>query len=166
MKLDVGCGNFPRGDVNIDLRGAGSVHRFCRDKIRVKAIKNFVRADAEHLPFRNKIFPESISSHSIEHVKNPVRMISEMKRVTRGTVNVISPLSCSYEYLFWLRERVHTFWFLPHWFKKSGFKTNIVMKLIRPELLNRQLPLWFPYFEIVACISTLSCVRELVNENG
>lgn len=154
MKLDVGCGNSPRGDVNIDLRGSARINRVYKDKIHLKTIKNFIRADAEYLPFKNKIFCESISYHSIEHVVNPSRMIDEMKRVTRGTVKVVTPLSFSYEYLSWLRGRVHTYWFLPHWLKRLSFKTKIVIKLIQPELLNKKLPFWVPYFEIVAYSST------------
>ena len=76
MILDVGCGNKPRGDVNIDF---------------VKqTVPNFVRADALNLPFRDNVFSHACSHHVIEHVENPLKMISELKRVT-SSVEIFTP---------------------------------------------------------------------------
>jgi len=93
MKLDVGCSDAPKGDVNVDLR-TREVDEFYRLPLQTyRKIKNFVKADAQHLPFRNKIFSESISSHTIEHVENPSLIVNEMKRVTHGMVRILTPFS-------------------------------------------------------------------------
>jgi len=155
VKLDIGCSDAPQGDVNVDLR-TKEVDEFYLTPLQTyKTIKNFVKADAQHLPFRNKIFSESISSHTIEHVENPSLMVHEMKRVTHGMVRILTPFSFSYAYLSWLRLRNHKHWFLPHWFRELGFQTKINVKLLRPELLGKKAPFCFPFFEIVA--DTLLC---------
>ncbi|MBW2632332.1 MAG: class I SAM-dependent methyltransferase [Deltaproteobacteria bacterium] len=84
MILDIGCGfakerdvsSFPRrykanprGDVNIDI-----------GKLEVK-IKNYVRCDASHLCFKDKTFKKVVASHVLEHLKNPVSCLREIKRV-------------------------------------------------------------------------------------
>jgi ubiquinone/menaquinone biosynthesis C-methylase UbiE len=90
LRLDVGCGHVPRGDVNVDLFVEATGHRV--DKTRpldIRNIPNFVKADACHLPFRDNVFDEVISYHTIEHVLNPVLMIKEMIRTckTHGAWN-------------------------------------------------------------------------------
>lgn len=149
-RLDVGCGNLPVGDVNVDLYVTEGSHRPGREQLRVREIRNFVRADAEHLPFKDKVFSECISRHTVEHVENPFRMISEMKRVTNGVVKVIAPFSFSFDYLSWLRDSVHKYWFLPYWFQKLGFKTTVKMKFLRVKIFDKKAPFWFPFFEIIA----------------
>jgi demethylmenaquinone methyltransferase/2-methoxy-6-polyprenyl-1,4-benzoquinol methylase len=54
---------------------------------------NFIRGDAENLPFKDDVFDASISAGSIEYWPNPQRGISEMARVTKpgGKVVVLAP---------------------------------------------------------------------------
>jgi len=92
MKLDVGCGANPKGDVNVDLFIKTTLHRTKNHVINPKLIPNFVRCSANHLPFRNKVFDDSISCHVLEH-KGIVTMlmIKEMVRVTRKSVEIVVP---------------------------------------------------------------------------
>ena len=92
MKLDVGCGAYPRGDVNVDLFVGATPHSEAGWVIMPKKIPNFVRCDANELPFKDKVFSESFCSHLIEHkgVK-PIRLIKEMLRVTNGNVELRIP---------------------------------------------------------------------------
>lgn len=95
--LDVGCGHYPKGTVNVDLYVEATRHRsFDQRKLddkplNVKAIPNFVKADALHLPFKDSCFNVVYSAHTIEHVDNPLLMLKEMARVTKHIVIIKCP---------------------------------------------------------------------------
>lgn len=91
MILDVGCGKRPHGDVNVDLFVHETRHRNLMGEIDAKFIDNFVRCDAQHLPFRENLFRTVYSNHVIEHVDNPYRMIREMLRVSAYEIKIITP---------------------------------------------------------------------------
>jgi ubiquinone/menaquinone biosynthesis C-methylase UbiE len=78
--LDVGCGDRPKGDVNLDLfyYGRGM---------------NFVFGEAHHLPFRDETFARVYSKHCLEHLMNPLAFFKEAKRVLAkgGTLECIYP---------------------------------------------------------------------------
>ena len=67
VTLDVGCGNRPKGDYNVD---------FIDQKV-----PNFYKASAYNLPFPDKMFDKVFCFHTIEHLEDPCRAIREMKRV-------------------------------------------------------------------------------------
>jgi demethylmenaquinone methyltransferase/2-methoxy-6-polyprenyl-1,4-benzoquinol methylase len=54
---------------------------------------NYLRCDAENLPFKDDTFDASISAGSIEYWPNPKKGISEMARVTKpgGRVVILAP---------------------------------------------------------------------------
>src|SRR5213594_4392499 len=71
MRLDVGCGGYPTGDVNCDLA-------------RTKDwFKGDVICDCHHLPFIDRSFDEVYSSHTIEHVSSPYK---NAVRVREGSI--------------------------------------------------------------------------------
>ena len=116
MKLDVGSGDRPSGDVNCDTFKDRTPHIRLRDnKIVVKG--NFVLCDGEHLPFKDRVFSETYSSHTIEHVPNPFNFLKEMFRVTlaNGTVLVKCPHRFSRNAKF---KPYHLNYFNSKWFKK------------------------------------------------
>ena len=78
--LDVGCGDKPAGDVNLD--------RFYYGKW-----KNFVIAEAHCLPFKNDVFDKVYAKHCLEHFENPLKFFTEAKRVLKkgGTLECIYP---------------------------------------------------------------------------
>jgi ubiquinone/menaquinone biosynthesis C-methylase UbiE len=90
MRFEIGCGNYPAGDVNCDLYPQASEHRD-GTVINTKRINNFVRCDAQHLPFKDNCFTTVASSHTIEHVENPFLMLKEMYRVSKRFVRVRCP---------------------------------------------------------------------------
>ncbi len=96
MKLDVGCGDRPTGDVNCDLHVRDIGHRTGRKGILGETIdsrrtKDFVVCDVQFLPFRAGVFEQVYSWHVIEHVENPFLMLKEMIRVSNHTVLIICP---------------------------------------------------------------------------
>jgi len=78
--LDVGCGDRPTGDVNLDIFLYGKW-------------KNFTIGEAHHLPFRNGVFDKVYSKHCLEHLENPLRFFKEVKRVLkkRGILECVYP---------------------------------------------------------------------------
>lgn len=92
MILDVGCGSFHKGDVNCDLFIKDRGHRLQKgESIDVNTIKNFVLCDSAFLPFRNGSFDVVYSSHVIEHVLEPIKVLDEMVRVSRSQVELFCP---------------------------------------------------------------------------
>jgi len=78
--LNVGCGDRPAGDVNLD--------RFYYGKW-----KNFVIAEAHYLPFKKNTFDKIYSKHCLEHLENPLKFFKEAKRVLKkgGVLECIYP---------------------------------------------------------------------------
>lgn len=95
MILDVGCGHRPVGDVNVDLFPHATKHRTLNNAddgpLDVTRIQNFVKADAAHLPFRDGAFTTVYSSHLIEHLADPTRMVKELLRVASYSVTIKCP---------------------------------------------------------------------------
>ncbi len=96
MRLDVGCGLTPSGDVNCDLFTSEGQHR-TRAKgergpvLEVKRIRNFVVCDAQHLPFCDGAFKEVVCNHVIEHVSSPRGLLVELLRVSDYEVTLHCP---------------------------------------------------------------------------
>jgi ubiquinone/menaquinone biosynthesis C-methylase UbiE len=120
--LDVGCGFFPKGDINIDLYTSSSKHRLEKTALPTKHIPNFVKANAENLPFPNNTFDIVYSSHLIEHVSKPERCLDEMVRVTNLKVKLWFP--------HWLGERkskAHCNHFKVRWFIAYAQSRNLMI---------------------------------------
>lgn len=99
LKLDIGCGHNPIGDVNIDPFPSPTSHRsidqrLCDDKsIDISKTSNFVMAVGESIPIRSGLFDYVFSSHVIEHSNNPQIFLKEMYRMTKdmGVIRIICP---------------------------------------------------------------------------
>jgi ubiquinone/menaquinone biosynthesis C-methylase UbiE len=78
--LDVGCGDVPKGDVNLDLFYYGRG-------------KNVVLGEAHHLPFKAETFTKVYSKHCLEHLENPLAFFGEAKRILKkeGILECIYP---------------------------------------------------------------------------
>ena len=115
MKLDVGCGSFPSGNINCDLFITDIGHRCEKGRtLDVKKIEYFVLCDAQYLPFRSNYFDEVYCSHVIEHVDNPLLMLNELVRVSNCSIEVITP--------HWLGDKFSSFRTNRFKFHKSLFK--------------------------------------------
>lgn len=131
--LEIGCGTgFTTEEI---VRRIGENYVFAVDitpEQMKKAVKkfpevNFVRGDAENLPFKDNTFDSSISAGSIEYWPNPLKGIMEMKRVTKsdGRVVILAPRKPKN---FLARKIAESFMLFPStqqcisWFKKAGLK--------------------------------------------
>lgn len=61
---------------------------------------NFVSGDAEDIPFLNKKFDTVICTHTLEHVQNLSKTISELRRVVKKRLIIVVPKQRSYKYTF------------------------------------------------------------------
>ena len=103
MKLDIGCGALPKGDVNVDLYVGRTPHSEEKWTIEPQTIPNFVRCDANYLPFRDKAFSECVISHVLEHDGvRPIKVIKETLRVTKGDIEIRVP------HRIWDRGRIRS----------------------------------------------------------
>lgn len=80
MILDVGCGDRPLGDVNVDLYPHPNLHR---PLSQLQDIPNFIQADIHYLPFRNKCFKIVFCRNLLEH--KGVRLVDACKELLRVT---------------------------------------------------------------------------------
>ena len=105
MRLDVGCGDRPSGDVNCDLDVGKSPHRGGNRSLNPKLVPNFVICSCNNLPFKDGSFTELFCSHVLEHkgVK-PFQAIAEFKRVTHGDITIVVPHRFSREKWFPYRQ--------------------------------------------------------------
>lgn len=87
----------------------------------IVAKKGIVQQDVENLRFRDKSFDNVLCMEVLEHTKNPIKAIIELKRVTKKRLIISVP----YEPWF-------TFWRFMLWEKEH-------LWVIRPELLKKYL---------------------------
>lgn len=95
--LDVGCGHRPKGSVNVDLHPEATAHRAADQRanddvaLHVHEILNFVKADAEKLPFRERAFRRIYSWHLIEHLLDPEKFLAECCRIAEKEIEIRCP---------------------------------------------------------------------------
>ncbi|MDH5439029.1 MAG: class I SAM-dependent methyltransferase [Candidatus Bathyarchaeota archaeon] len=131
MKVDVGCGAYPTGNVNVDLFRGDTPH--AGNPITPKVIPNFVRADAHHLPFRDAAFTEANCSHIIEHEGvDPDKVLTEILRVTEGVITLVVPHRINRSgWLFrrYMQHSKHCRYFnvrtIRRWLKSRGIRARI-----------------------------------------
>jgi ubiquinone/menaquinone biosynthesis C-methylase UbiE len=129
MKLNVGCGNNPSGDVNCDLYIEDVLnHRDNQnDSLNARAIPNFVKCDCLHLPFKNQVFSEVISQQVIEHLDNPLAFLKESARVCEHSGQLVIETVHRYGERIWGMTNHKTKWLKQHhvshfnirWFKDA-----------------------------------------------
>ena len=81
LVIDIGSGNLPnpRADVTCDF-----IDEDLERSDDLKIDRPFVWANIEKLPFRDRIFDYSITSHVLEHVDNPKEALEEIQRISKG----------------------------------------------------------------------------------
>ncbi len=96
--LEVGGGHnpHPRSNMVVDKYIDSNYHR--HSDLKVYKHQQFLEADGENLPFKDKEFDYSISNQVLEHTTDPEAFLKEQMRVSkRGYIEVPSVIG---EYLF------------------------------------------------------------------
>jgi len=92
MILDIGCGDNPKGDINVDLyRYSNETGNFQKLPYRRIKTKCDIIATGEHLPFKDNTFTLVVSYQVIEHTHDPKRFLSEAIRVSKFKVIIECP---------------------------------------------------------------------------
>jgi uncharacterized protein YbaR (Trm112 family) len=78
ITLDVGCGDNPRGNINIDCY------------IPKVIPNNFIMANAEYLPFKNRSIDVLTSNYNLEHLIDPVNFIRNAMKISRERVEIVT----------------------------------------------------------------------------
>jgi len=106
--LDVGCGDVPKGDINLDLFYYGKG-------------KNFVIGEAHHLPFRDQTFTRVYSKHCVEHLEDPLKFFTEARRILikDGVLECIYPTDTMLT-----KKTIHNLLNL-HWSSAFKWKTKL-----------------------------------------
>jgi glycosyltransferase involved in cell wall biosynthesis len=81
-------------------------------------LPNFVRANAEELPFEDNSFDYACLLEIVEHTKNPIKVLSEARRVAKKTI-----ITVPYEYEW--AEEMEPFWSLEKKKAKKDFEIEL-----------------------------------------
>jgi SAM-dependent methyltransferase len=152
LKIDkllyVGCGFRPFGSVNLDLfpeprlehtRGSGGKPI----ALPVHHIRNFIKADAQHLPFKDNAFEHVFSAHTIEHVSDPALMLRELVRVSNYRITV----KCPHKLGDQGTKKYHLSKFDGKWFLRNAKKVNCSCRVDYTKM--KSFPHWiFPLFQV------------------
>jgi len=138
LLLDIGCGHSPHGTVNVDRFINATAHRSLDQRrvddadLDVKNIPNFVCADACYLPFKDNVFDEAFSSHTLEHTDGE-KMFREMVRVSSRKVQVV----CPNQFGFKKKEKaLHICVINKKWFVRAAQKHGVfVIQLIYSDFI-------------------------------
>lgn len=109
LVVDIGSGDKPfwRADVFVDKLSLGNIQRASQSET-IHNLGQFVNSDASKMPFKDNAFDFSFSSHLLEHVEDPGKVIKEMMRISRagylevpnGVLEVIEPFNSHLWFVF------------------------------------------------------------------
>lgn len=87
MILDVGCGDNPKGDINLDIK------LYSDEIVRGKVVRTRadIIGDVNNLPFRDNSFDKVICHHLIEHLDKYIHAILGLIKVSRREVEIRVP---------------------------------------------------------------------------
>lgn len=154
VTLDVGCGDRPRGDVNVDL-SVSTVH-----PINLANRPNFVRSDAYHLPFADNSFEIVRASHILEHCIHPFEVLKELHRVSNFKIIIKVP-SCLH---FKDGNKVHIYSWTPGAMRNLCELIFPSVKILSTKRALRKQPLKTG-FRLVKKISLLEIIFRTIFEN-
>jgi SAM-dependent methyltransferase len=125
--LDVGCGTGALSTLldTDSYTGIDFVHHQIWSEMESTSTK-FFEGQVEQLPFDDKSFDLVVCAHVLEHVREPVRVLKELIRCSRGKVVVVLPRERSYVAGFNLH--VHHFqyaWEVERLMNNSGVRFSV-----------------------------------------
>jgi ubiquinone/menaquinone biosynthesis C-methylase UbiE len=110
--LEVGCGRGYLAAKLGKLKPTTACDIFIPEKLAKKYPKvKFESANIERLPYKENSFDTVVTTHTLEHVQDLARAISELRRVTKKRLIIVVPRQRPYTYNFSL----HLNYFSHHW---------------------------------------------------
>ena len=115
--LDIGCGrgywlNKVAENTSLDLTGCDLY-----DNVKLNR-GTYLKANAEDLPFEDDQFDIVTSHHTIEHVRNPYKVVNELKRIAKKQLIIATPCQRYFYYTLWI---LHV-----NFFPKRSLLTSLV----------------------------------------
>lgn len=137
MDLDVGCGNIPRGDINVDLykRDNPQIEQYRNVKVDPREIPQFILASGLFLPFQKDVFDVVFCYDVLEHTDQPHKMLKELLRVSKYRVEIQTP----HRFGKWAKMPYHKSYFSIKWFFRNV-----------PYPLESETTYWFPFRFLIA----------------
>jgi len=137
LVLDLGCGSksyifHPYYDANV----------FVDVERPTKKIKNFIVADACHLPFQDNAFETIYCNHVLEHLADPVTGIKELIRTSKKHVIIKTPHRFSANAK---ADKTHKSFFNVRWFRKLLSRLNVFYEI---EVSWAMRPRYFPILNL------------------
>jgi len=117
LKLDVGCGSYPTGDVNVDL----FVNTLQGHFSGITMTKADIIADGNYLPFKTNTFDKVVSRQTIEHTITPFCFLKELIRVSNHEVEI----TCPHRFSRHSKLPYHVSYFNKKWFDKACSLLNL-----------------------------------------
>jgi len=154
--LDVGCGTSKETDTIYFTEykfcpiRAGPEATFLDISIPKLRIKNFIRGDAQNLPFRGNSFEEIYASHVLEHLDEPLKFLWDARRVLvrGGRLHVWVPNFTCREYDP-SHKHVFNYYSLKSLFRDRGFRVFIRLPFVLvgflPKKIGRLISALFTY---------------------
>lgn len=106
--IDVGCGNgFLLGQVHAHRPGIRLTGLDIKDTNANPTTYSYVKANIERLPFADKSFDVVTCSHTVEHLIHLEQCVSELVRIARKQLFIVTP--CQRYYYYTLDEHVNFF---------------------------------------------------------
>lgn len=97
--LEVGCGGGLLAGVLSKVHDVTACDIVVRRETAAKqAAVTFCESSAEALPFRAKAFDTVVTTHTLEHLRDIVSAISELRRIARERIVVVVPAERPYRY--------------------------------------------------------------------
>jgi len=147
MRVDLGCADRPKGDVNVDIARVSVESGFeVRGSIRTKA-NLLADLNNRFLPFADDSVEEITCHDVIEHVENPFRFLSEIVRVLAHAGK--ADLRCPHRFGVNAKKLYHRSFFSCSWFTRTlsklpcSFRVTTLQHGFFPFLPNEiQVEIW------------------------
>ena len=116
--LEVGCGRGFLANKLADNNEVTACDIVISPHLKKKNPKvKFDEADIEKLPFKDKSFDTVITTHTLEHVRDLDKAVTEIRRVAKKEIIIVVPRQRPYKYTFSL----HTQFFPYDWSLQAAF---------------------------------------------
>jgi len=103
--LDAGCGRGYLSRLLAKNYAVTGIDIACAQSYTADTNPVLLNGSLESLPFPDKAFDTVVCAHTLEHVLNFERVVSELRRVTRHRLLIIVPIQRPYRYTFDLHVR-------------------------------------------------------------
>lgn len=119
--LEVGCGRGYLAKRLAEKNKVTACDIVIPEKLKkAKDSVKYLEANIEALPFKDNSFEYVVSTHTLEHVQNLPKSVSELRRVASKGLVIVVPKQRPYKYTFSL----HTQFFPYKWSLENSFGTN------------------------------------------